>query len=225
MVIIIREEKRLPNGVLTSVIRYMSDFSPIQGSHRKRAEENDKIIHSKVEKMEEELESKGLLELRGKPGVIKLWYAVGEHLSFVDDLELTPTARKYVWRAIYDHSKELYDKNESIPVRLEERPTTCNLRYAYIIAKNFKWDFVRSAGNWTAWVEFLDSIVMRKDERIINWIRKLQEQTPLRGGFLRKLNRAIRRRLKGIVTTEIINEELGEILDSVYETALIEYNK
>lgn len=220
MAIIIREEKKLPNGVSTQVKHYISDFSPITGRLRRIAEKNDELIDEKVKEMEAKLESKGLLDLRGKPNVLPLWYEVGKHLDFVDELELSPKAKKHVWRAIYDHCRKLYNPDDGIPVRLRDRPTTSNLRYAYLLAKNFDWDLVKNAGNWTAWVEFLDSIVMREDPRIIEWIRDLQDKGPLQGGFLRVLNKAIRHRLDGHVTELLSDSELRDILEEVHKSAL-----
>ena len=42
MAIIIRESKRLPNGEVTTVKKYISDISPLTGDLRRKAEEYDK---------------------------------------------------------------------------------------------------------------------------------------------------------------------------------------
>ncbi len=219
MAIIIREFKKLPNGEFVTVKQYISDISPLTGNLRKKAEEYDLLIEEKVREIEEEVDKLGLFGLRNRHQVLQLWYEFGKRLKFVDELELSPTARKFIWRAIYDHTKKLYDPTGELPVRLVRAPTTSNLSYAYHIG-SMDWQFVKAAGNWTAWVEFLDSEVMRKDSRIINWIKELQERGPLQGGFLRLLNKTIRRRFNKIETHSLSDEKLVEILDETLEEAL-----
>ena len=220
MAIIIRETMKLPNGQETVVKRYISDFSPLTGDLREKADGYDLLIQSKVKEIEDEIQSLGLFELRGRPKVLKLWYEYGTRLSFIEDMDLSPLARKHIWQAIYDHSTKLYDHSEEMSTRLQRAPTTSNLCYSYLIG-NLDWTFVEAAGNWTAWVEFLDSEVMRNDSRIINWIRTLQVKGPLSGGFLRLLNKTIRRRLDRIETTSLKDKELTEILEETLEDALL----
>ena len=219
MAIIIRETMKLPNGQETVVKRYISDFSPLTGDLREKADGYDLLIQSKVKEIEDELQSLGLFELRGRPKVLKLWYEYGTRLSFIEDMELSPLARKHIWQAIYDHSTKLYDHSEEMSTRLQRAPTTSNLCYSYLIGK-LDWDFVDAAGNWTAWVEFLDSEVMRTDARIIEWIKEIQVKGPLQSGFLRELNKAIRNRLKGIETRQLLSSNLLEILDEILEFSL-----
>jgi hypothetical protein len=219
MAIIIRESKTLPNGEVATVKQYISDISPLTGNLRKKAEEYDLLIEKKVEDIEEELDKLGLFELRNRPQVLQLWYEFGKRLTFINDFELSPTAKKFIWRAVYDHTKKLYDHPRELPIRLLRAPTTSNLSYAYLIG-SMDWEFVNAAGNWTAWVEFLDSEVIRNDKRIQNWIRDLQVRGPLQGGFLRVLNRTIRRRFDGIDTPSLPDEGLIEILEETLEDAL-----
>ncbi len=218
MAIIIRESKTLPNGEVATVNQYISDL-PLTGDLRKKAEEYDLIIEKKVGEIEDDLDKRGLFELRNRPHVLQLWYEFGMRLKFIDDFELSPTAKKFIWRAIYDHTKKLYDQPREIPVRLLRAPTTSNLSYAYLIG-NMDWDFVNAAGNWTAWVEFLDSEVIRNDKRIQNWIKDLQVRGPLQGGFLRILNRTIRRNFDGIDAPSLPNDDLATKLEKILEEAL-----
>jgi len=219
MAIIIRESKSLPNGEVAIVKQYISDISPLTGDLRKKAEEYDLLIEKKVVDIEEEIDKLNLFELRNRPQVLKLWYEFGKRLKFIDDFELSPTAMKYIWRAIYDHTKKLYDHPREIPVRLLRAPTTSNLSYSYLIG-NMDWEFVNAAGNWTAWVEFLDSEVIRNDKRIQKWIKDLQVRVPLQGGFLRILNRTIRRNFDGIDAPSLPNDGLVAKLEEILEEAL-----
>ncbi len=222
MAIIIREKKELPNREIVTVKRYISDFSPLTGDLRKKAEEYDEIIKKKVREIESDTEIIKLIEkYRNRSHAIRMWYPVGKRLDFIEKFELSPTARKFVWRAIYDHTQKIYDKPRELPVRLLRAPTTSNLSYAYLIGR-MDWEFVDAAGNWTAWVEFLDSEAIRNDKRIQNWIRDLQIQGPLQGGFLRILNKAIRRIFDGIDTPSLPNDRLIEKLEETLKEALLQ---
>jgi hypothetical protein len=224
MAIIIREEQELPNHERVVVKSYISDISPLPGNLRKKAEENDVIIAAKIRMIENELEEMGLLQLKGKPGVLRLWYAFGTRLSFIDELELTGKAKRYVWRAIYDHMTKLYNPQEPMPQRIKDRPEYNDIRYSYIIGK-LDWDFVRAAGNWRTWVDFLDSEVMRDDPRIIEWIKLLQTKAPRTGGYLIHLRRAISERFRNIITSEYDESKLFQILDEIHQIALEEFSK
>jgi hypothetical protein len=224
MAIIIREERELPNGEKVVVKSYISDIFPLPGELRKKAEENDVLIATKVRMIEEELEELGLFSLRGKPGVLELWYAFGKRLSFIDGLDLSGNAKRYVWRAIYDHSTKLYDPHEPMPQRIRERPEYNDIRYSHIIGK-LDWDFVRTAGGWRIWVDFLDSEIMREDMRIIKWIKHLQDKAPRTGGYLIHLRKAISDRFRNVVTLDYDEGRLFQILDETHQIALDEYTK
>ncbi|MHA1907078.1 MAG: hypothetical protein ACW98Y_07275 [Candidatus Thorarchaeota archaeon] len=202
----------------------MSDTSPLPGELRKKAEENDVLIATNVRMIEEELEELGLFNLIGKPGVLELWYAFGKRLSFIDELDLSGNAKRYVWRAIYDHSIKLYNPHEPIPQRIKDRPEYNDIRYSYIIGK-LDWNFVRTAGGWRSWVDFLDSEVMREDMRIVEWIKRLQEIGPRTGGYLIDLRKAISERFRNVVTSDYDADRLFQILDETHQIALKEYTK
>ncbi len=216
MAIIIREEKTLPNGVKTVVKSYISDISPLPGHLRRKADENDEMIKSKVHKIEEDLEGLGLFNFKGKTGVLKLWYEFGSRLKFIENMNLSSSAKQHIWRAIYDHTKKLYDKTEPIPKRLKDRPMYNDIKYSFQISK-FDWAFVRTAGSWRTWVDFLDSTVMREDHRIIQWIASIQEKTSLKTGFLRILRRAISEKFRNTITSELSETDLYRTLNEIYE--------
>jgi hypothetical protein len=215
LVIIVNETVELPNGTTEKIRKYITDDPFLTGELMKKAKENDKLIETKMREIEGEIDSMGLLERKGKRNVLPLWYEVGKRLDFVDKMELTPRARKFVWRALHDHAGGLYDHASKTPVRVIERPTTSHFHYCYIIGKK-PWQFVESAGTWTDWYEFMDSIAMRKDERIIRWIDRNQSRAPQDSRWLRKLNVGIRNRLAKKETDVFSDDELYSILDEVF---------
>ncbi len=212
MAIIIREEVTLPNGKKTKVKTYISDLSPLPGNLRRKADENDEMLKTKIREIERELEDLGLFKLKGRHGVNKLWYEFGSRLDFIDDMNLSSSARKQIWRAIYDHTEKLYDKNEPTPSTFWYN----EIRYSYHIGK-FDWDFVKTAGTWRDWIDFLDSTALREDHRIIEWIASLQKRESMRTDFLRILRRAISGKFRNIVTSELSDEVLYQALNEIFD--------
>jgi len=182
---------------------------------RRQADELDQLLERKMREIERDIAAKKLLSLKGKSGVVRLWHEVGRHLSFVMDPAAVPQEdRKYVWRALYDHSGKLSPGPPD--VRANERPMNNHFYYCHLLAE-FDLDFVLSAGHWTAWVEFFDSIAIKNDERIIKWFAKKQKEANQRGqDWLRPLTRAVRRALRNLDTSVFSGTELEERLDTVY---------
>lgn len=212
MAIIIREEVLLPNGKKAKVKTYISDISPLPGYLRRKADENDEMIKTRIREIESELDDLGLFRLKGKPGVLKLWYEFGSRLDFIDDMNLSSSARKQIWHAIHDHTEKLYDKTESIPSRFWYN----EIRYSYHIGR-LDWSFVETAGTWRTWIDFLDSTALSEDPRIIEWIASLQTREPMKTNFLRILRRAISEKFRNTVTSELSEEVLYQVLNEIYE--------
>jgi len=220
MPIIVREEQVIRGKTFQGVKVYKSDnLQPLTKDLRAQAEKLDKIIDKKMREIESEMKTTGLLELKGKGGVIRLWYEIGKRLQFFDSVNLVkPEDRRYLWRALYDHAGEL--KPGPLSERVKRSPETSHFAYCYRLARNFTWDFVQSAGDWTAWSEFLDSPVIRDDPRIIEWLATKQKLAVITGSkqdWLRKLNREIRRRFKGYDTTTLKETELKPELESIFD--------
>jgi len=212
LAIIIREEVTLPNGKKTKVKTYISDISPLPGNLRRKADENDEMIKTKIREIERELEDLGLFKLKGRHGVIKLWYEFGSRLDFIDEMNLSSSAWKQIWRAIYDHTEKLYDRTEPTPSRFWYN----EIRYSYHIGK-FDRDFVKTAGTWRDWIDFLDSTALREDYRIIEWIASLQKRESMRTDFLRNLRRAISGKFRNTVTSELPDELLYQDLNEIFD--------
>lgn len=182
---------------------------------REQADELDQLLGRKMRDIERDIAAKQLLSLKGKSGVVRLWHEVGNHLSFVmDPVVVAQEDRKYVWRALYDHADKLSPGPPN--VRANERPMNNHFYYCYLLAQ-FDLDFVLSAGHWTAWVEFFDSIAIKNDERIIKWFAKKQKEANQRGqDWLRPLTKAVRHAFRNLDTGVFSGAELEDMLDKVY---------
>jgi len=163
------------------------------------------------------MKDKGLLELRGKKGVLRLWYEVGKRLAFVDDPSIVPTAdRKYVWQAIFDHATKAGLAPGVQGSREQQRP---HFRYCYELAKKFPdYEIVSNAGDWSAWVEFLDYPTISRDPRIVEWLMSKKTEEAGRD-WLRALTKEIRQKLpyKGSKTdTSVFSDgDLQKLLNSI----------
>lgn len=226
MAIIVRENRTLA-GVLVQRVKVYKSIRPVTAESQMQADELDRLLEVKMKFIEQKMKETGLLGLKGKPGVIKLWYEVGRHLDFVNGLRITPEEdRKYVWRALYDHGGELVPGSGQ---SRRERYENSHFKYCALVAR-FPWEFVQAAGDWTSWVEFLDSEKIREDERIIEWLRQRSTEKPsrewleftqgMRQRWFRKLTKLIRHRFKNSVTAGILSDkELFEELDQVFSEA------
>jgi len=221
MPVIIKEKREIAGKTYDDILVYKSD-KPITTQGRKQAEELDEIIENKMRDLEKEVETKGLFKLKHSKGVLKLWYTVGKGIEFVNDTSIVPREdRKFVWRALYDHAGKLAPGKPNI--RVKERPQTSHFRYCNIISK-YDWNFVNNAGNWTAWVEFLDSPVIRNDERIIEWLGSIQMlATGSVQNWLRRLTREIRLTLKNKDTSVFSDQELYEMLTGILNKVYPDY--
>ncbi len=217
MAVIIREE-RIIEGKKVPGIKVFKTDRPLTRELREQAEELERFLSTKLKDVEKDLRRKKLLELKGKKKkVLKLWYEVGKALSFVMDTKIVPAEdRKYVWRALYDHAGEFAPG--PINKRAQERPETSHFRYCYLVAQ-YPWIFVHSAGDWTAWVEFFDSIVIRNDRRIIKWLGSMVDNfaTGSRQEWLRQLTKSVRRSFRGMDTSALKEIELHERLNKIFE--------
>ena len=219
MPVIVREKRPIEGGEIEIKI-YKSKHHLVTIEEKKKAEELDRFLEGKMREIAKEMREIGLMELKGKRGVLPLWYEVGRRLFFVKDPSIVPEEdRDFVWQAIYDHAGELHPGRSRM-----DRPKTNYFRYCFEIAQ-FDWDFVKS-GDWTSWVEFLDSKRIREDpQRIIGWLlRKSREESRewikftrgARQDWVRKLTKSIRHHFKDRATTELTQEELFSELDKIF---------
>ena len=187
---------------------------------KKTADELDRFLEREVPRIEDKISQRGLLKFKGKPGAIKLWYNVGGELRRLWDrvkttFNLPETYLPIFMKAVHDHSSKI-KLGSGRSMRLKN----AYFYYCYLIA-DFPWEMVETAGNWTAWVEFLDSKRIRNDPRIIEWFASRAITEPPGGvkctklKWFRKITRAIRKELREIDTTVLEKDELFRKLDLI----------
>lgn len=228
MAIIIKEKRQIA-GREIEVKVYKTREAILSKEERRQAEELDTFLHQKMKQVESTLRKEGLLDLKGRKGVLRFWFELGKRLKFVDSSPLISEAdRRWLWRALYDHAPELAPGPPS--VRANERPENSHFYYCYRLATKFPdFSFVESAGDWTAWAEFLDSPSISNDQRIIEWLATKQEHAPrAKQDWLRRLTREIRHEFpnKGAKTDTLVfgDKELNECLEEIYARTYGEKN-
>ena len=221
MAVIIREKRPIA-GKEMEVKVYKTSEPILSKEERERAEGLDKFLHEKMKQVEERLRKKGLLKLRGKKGVLKLWFELGKELRFVDDCQLVSEAhRRWLWRALYDHSPDLAPG----PAGSRASIARNHFRYCYLLAKRFpNMDFVLSLGDWSWWIDLFDSPTIQNDERILEWISSKHQASELSRDELRKLINGIREEFPSMGmtadTTVLGKGELEQKLQQLYDRVL-----
>ncbi len=215
MAVIWREDRIIGGKQFAGVKVYKSDRFVTREAEG-HAEQLDTALHDKLTAIEKDIRKLRLLDLKGKGGVLKLWYEVGQRLKFVDSLEVSPPEdKRYIWRALYDHAGDLAPGTPK--VRANERWQNSHFFYCYRIGQ-FPWNFVEGAGNWTAWVEFFDSPRISQDSRIVEWLgSKTKVATGSKQDWLRKLTKEVRRAFQTTDTTVFSKDELYERLDAIFQ--------
>lgn len=216
MAVIIREDKVIEGKNYTVKVYRTESGRFVTERDKRKAEEFDRFLSEKVRELESELKKNGLLTFKGqKRKVHKLWYQVGKRLEFVMDTSLVAAEdRKFVWRAIYDHVKELH--SGPVPERALRDPETSHFAYCYRLSR-FPQEVVEMAGDWTSWSEFFDRRETRNDLRIIEWLGKKASETNVSGrqDWLRPLTKAIHGEFERRDTTVFATEELYQRLDKI----------
>lgn len=225
MAVIVRERRRV-GGDLRDVEVFMST-RPVGGGQRDQALRLDAELHARMATITDEVAAEGHLRLKGRPGVVRLWWEVGRRLrGFVETLEVGPEEdRQFVWRALYDHAPSL------VPGTIGSRASrlqNSHFRYCYLLGA-YDWPTVRDFGDWTSWVEVFDSERIRNDPRIADWLVArvtspdsswMTFRTDNRMAWFRPLAKAIRAALDHRDTLALDDGELWEELDDV-ATALM----
>jgi hypothetical protein len=226
--VIIREEIVVGGKKVPAKIYRSESQRPLTKSAREQAQKLDELISHKMHDIENDMQRRKLLELKGRRGVLRLWYEVGKRLSFVERTDLVPTEdRRYIWRALYDHAGKLAPipphPGASPPENRRADDLRNHFRYCYLIAKKFSdFDFVESVGDGSSWIDLLDSPTIQNDERILEWIASKQQSSSedSRVDWLRKIINGIRREFPAsgsMMDAAILNDkELRQKLESMY---------
>lgn len=227
MAVIVREE-RVVGGQLRAGIPVYKSERYVGAAERAQADRLDADLRAGMARIAQELADRQLLSLKGRPGVVKLWWELGIRLrELVGRLDTGhEDDRKFLWRAIYDHAPSL------VPGKLgsrADRLLNSHFYYCYQLAQ-FPWEIVSSFGDWTSWVEFLDSERIRNDERIAEWLGKrlgappnkawAEFMTGNRMEWFRRLARMIRKEFDNRDSTGLPRTDLEDELDQLVERLL-----
>jgi hypothetical protein len=224
----IREEIVVAGKTILANIYKSESQRPLTKSAKDKANELDDLIEQKMRDIENEMEKRGLLSLKSRRGVLKLWYEVGKRLSFVETTDLVSAEdRKFIWRALHDHAGGLAPTpphpGPDRPLNPRADEPRNHFRYCYLIARKFPdFDFVESVGDWSSWIDLLDSPTIQNDERILEWIASKQQSSSedSRVDWLRKIINGIRHQFPAVGamtdTTVFTERELTQKLESMY---------
>lgn len=222
---VVIKETRILNGTPHDGVRVYKSHRPVGAEAQIRADALDQTLETMMRRVVQEVESEGLLGLKGRRGVVRLWWAVGSRLrQFVDSLEVSPSEdRLFLWRAMYDHAPEL------VPGKIgarAERPLNSHFYYCYQLG-GFDWAAVKAFGDWTSWVEFFDSERIRSDPRIVDWFATRLGDPPSprwaaftaggRADWFRTLTKSIRARFQRRDSRGLSDEELFGELDLSFD--------
>lgn len=192
-------------------------------SDKKKADDLDNFLKKEVNKIEERLLKKGLVDLKGKKGSIKLWFNVGLELRqlwsrVMEEYKLPDTLMVVFFKAIYDNA----DKIKPAPSRADRFKNSL-FYYSYLLA-GFSEEFVEESGSWAEWSDFFDSKRIRNDPRIIQWfydrnvIAFREKQNLTRHKWFKIITRTIRNEFRKIDTTVLDENELFQKLDEILQT-------
>jgi hypothetical protein len=167
MAVVVRQEQVIAGKVRQGIATYHST-RPVTAAQQLQAERLDEELRLRMAAITEEVDAGRWLSLKNKPGVVRLWWEVGQRLrAFAGEIDVGPEEdRQFLWRALYDHAPQL------IPGRVGSRAArlqNSHFYYCYLLGK-YPWDKVRGVGDWTSWVEIFDSERIRGDDRILDWL-------------------------------------------------------
>ena len=145
---------------------------------------------------------------------MKLWYYVGERLSFVDDPTVVePADRKHIWKAMWYHAKNL------APGEMKTRAGTSrdHFLYCYRLSK-FEKDFVLNAGTWRNWQDFFDSPIL-SNEIVLEWFASKTTEIKKLGikNWLRQFITSVRSVFQNIDMSFLSKAEIQKRMDKIFD--------
>jgi len=215
---VIWKEKNEVYGRIVDVLVYKSDSGVVTEEEKEKAEALDRFLAIEMRKIKLVLDKAGLIELKGKAGVVKFWYGLGQQLvRLIENRRVEPKDRKYLWRAIYDKAPELFTESTAdLPSeRIEHFIET-----ATKIGK-LPWGVVKPV-NWTGWSDFCDIRVIREDERLWNWLviktkaKSASAQQDWIRALIREISNTLGKRDTSVYSNDEITAELEKILARVH---------
>jgi hypothetical protein len=222
MAILVRETRVIDGQEFKDVKVFRSDKLPISPEEERKAVELDKYLAEAFAAMVIEARETNLLQLKGRAGVLPLWYFVGQKLRFIDDPWLVnPGEKKYIWKALWYHAGEL------VPGEPKSRSGTQkdHFQYCYRLAKYEK-NFVANAGNWSSWQEFFDSPIL-SNQVFLEWFEsKVPEiQSKNLKNWLRDFIKPVRQNFQNIDMSFLTSKEIKDQLDSILVAFISRYNE
>ena len=229
MPVLIRESQSAERPDVLEVA-YKTAGGVLTGEGERIAKRNDDLLERRLRAIESEMARNGVLHLKGRPGVLRLWWEVGRRLTFIDEMNVGDERdRVWLWRAIYDHAGRLNPtRNGRLSVRARRRPRNSYFRYMALLGR-LDWSVAEAVGDWTSWVELCDSECF-DDGRFIQWLadRARASASPLKRlveashhqDLFRRLAKAIRHRFNKTDTSVFSREELCAELDALAAAAL-----
>jgi hypothetical protein len=157
---IITERNPRDNSVRTM----RSTVQPPTAAMAERAEELDRFLRSRMDRLQRTLTRKGLVEGPRSKGSVELWYAVGRSLDEIVQSQGIKGVRYRRW---------LWDALDNIPngdtlKRARRGKTRLHLEYCYRLAQ-FPGSLAKKM-NWSEWVYFFDSPTVREEPRADTWL-------------------------------------------------------
>ena len=229
MPVLIRESQSAERPDVLEVA-YKTAGGVLTGEGERLAKRNDDLLERRLRAIESEMSRLGLLDLKGRRGVLRLWWEVGKRLAFIDEIDAGDERdHVWLWRAVYDHAGRLNPtRNGRLSVRARRRPKNSYFRYMALLGR-LDWSVAEAVGDWTSWVELCDSECF-DDERFIRWFadRARARESPLERlvqarnhqKIFRRLAKAIRHRFNKTDTSVFSREELYAELDALAAAAL-----
>ena len=202
----------------------------LTGAGEALAKRNDDLLERRMREIEAEMRRTGLLATKGKPGVLRLWWEVGNRLGFLNEIVVGDERdRVWLWRAVYDHAGALNPtRNGRLSVRAQQRPKNSYFRYMALLGR-LDWPTAEALGDWTSWVELCDSECF-DDERFVQWFaeRAKCHGSPLQAlvqarnhqDLFRTLAKAIRHHFNKVDTSVLDAKELYAELDVLAASVL-----
>ena len=183
------------------------------------AENLDKKIKNKINKIEKDANNNGLMKLKSKKGkVVELYHFVGTELKpFIDGLKLPKTEIEDIWNPLNFHAKEL-SVDESRYRQSKTKGYGSTLYICYRLASFTKKDTLEY--DWTEWVEIFDSTITRNDTRVVTWLIETKKKYFKDGSlqlWFRTLMWVIRNEFtvsRKVETTWLTKKELYSQLDA-----------
>jgi hypothetical protein len=184
----------------------------------KQARALDKYLESRVPELIKELIDEGLLEenSRGnlkkqKEGIVQLWHSLGTKLREICDHAGIKGRRERRW--LWEALETVYPTR---PIRRASRgKARVHFEYCFRLSQ-FPVEFAKQL-HWSEWVYFFDSKTVREEQRIDDWLRAIVEKGIKIGrAAFRRFVQNLNKRVKSLDTSELSQEELFKIYDSVW---------